>query len=284
MGEDVEFVIENGCEYEFGNLFGLQQFAEFGVECSVFDLFGDCRCAGFLRSAEDVGAVASRVVDVGVDTAGAEHGDTDSVFGKFDGQGLADPDHRVFRRAVDTDIGDCRQAADRGCVDDVTAFALFAHSRNEGANAVHYAHHVDAEQPVPVVVRRVDERAIGDHPGVVAEQMDCAESVPGGSGERVNGFPIADVTADANGFTAALANRFRRAFGVGRFDVSEYDLHSSSAGRSRESLANAPGSSCDYCDAPLEIVHLNSLAAAFSRNSPLRISRVELIAKPRVRG
>ena len=87
-----------------------------------------------------------------------------------------------------------------------------------------------------------------------------------------------------------MERRYRRArpeveqMPWGTLDVSEYDLHSSSAGRSREPLANAPGSSCDYCDAPLEIVHLNSLAAAFSRNSPLRISRVELIAKPRVRG
>ena len=115
------------------------------------------------------------LVDLALHEPGADHRDADPVREQAPAQRVRQPVHRELRRRVDARARAGDERGHRGRVDDVPALAVRLDPGHERDDAVDDAAEVDAEHPVPVLVRRVGDVVEEVDPGVVAEDVDVAE-------------------------------------------------------------------------------------------------------------
>ena len=92
---------------------------------------------------------------------------------------------------VDAHVRRVQQAGHRGGVDDVALVGRvlrggLQHHRREHAHAVHHAHQVDAEHPVPVLQRVLPDQPADADTGVVEHEAGRAEARQRGRAQRLD--------------------------------------------------------------------------------------------------
>ena len=128
------------------------------------------------RAARRSGTPARAVVDeLGVDRAGGDGVDAHAVRGVLDGELPRDLGDRALGRAVGALRGQPDDARDRRDVDDRPAAAL--DQVRQRLAAVHEdTAHVGGHQPVPLVVRRLDDRLEQEPARVVDHDVEARRS------------------------------------------------------------------------------------------------------------
>ncbi len=147
------------------------------------------------------------LVDLALDEARADHRDADPVRQQAPAQRVGQPVHRELRRRVDARARAGDERGHRGRVDDVPALPVRLDPRHEGDDAVDDAAEVDAEHPVPVLVRRVGDVVEEVDAGVVAEDVHVPEDALGLVGGTRERLAVGDVQLDRVHVAAELGRR-----------------------------------------------------------------------------
>ena len=129
------------------------------------------------------------------------------------------------------------------------AGALGDEKRREGAHTVDHTHQLDVDQPAPrrgpLFPRR---RLFTHHPGVVADEIDAAESFDGRVGQRVQVGLDADV-GPHSGRMAGLAGQRVDSGGDRVFaDVGDHHVHAATHQRVGYREADAAGAAGHHGD------------------------------------
>ena len=125
--------------------------------------------------------------------AGRDRVDGDAVRGELDRERLGERDDRPLGGGVRAEAADDEDVGGRAHVDDPSALALLDHLPRRGAAAVEVAVQVRGEQPVPVVVGRLDDRLHDQPRRVVHPDVDAAEALDCELGQPVDGRAVAGV-------------------------------------------------------------------------------------------
>ena len=123
------------------------------------------------------------------------------------GERLRKPGDRELGGRVHTQAGVGDQAANRGRVDNVAGLAARDHFGQEGPKAVDDAVQVHAEKPIPLLAREVPSLARHLHAGVVAENVDRAQALPGQLGQLLDLIFLGHVDPGAKGLDARLGGQ-----------------------------------------------------------------------------
>ena len=158
--------------------------------------------------------------------AGRHRVDPDAVGGDVQGRASGQRHDPGLGRGVVRLAGLGPPAEDRGVVDHGAAVALGDHLPQHGPGAAERAGQRDVEDPLPLVVGHVQDGGGAAEAGVVDEDVDAAESLDGGLGERADlGFvgDVAGLRGDPAGAVAGgelIAGRGQPALVL----VAEHDL------------------------------------------------------------
>ena len=225
----------------------------------------NCSSAGVTSVDNSAGRIEIALVDLALDEAWADHRHADAVRQQAPAQRIRQPVHGELRRRVDPRA----RAGDEGChggrVDDVPALAVRLDPGNERDDAVDDAAEIDAEHPVPVLVRRVCDVVEEVDAGVVAEDMDVPENALGlvrGTSER---FAIGHVELDRMYVTADLPHRGLEVIGSYVGDRDAHACRGEGLGHSEPDPAPAPG---DEGDPAFDVPHARDLIVAAKMTIP----------------
>ncbi|CAM2154736.1 hypothetical protein PT2222_310035 [Paraburkholderia tropica] len=253
MREDVKARIAHGVERGFRDVVGREAARTHGA--LQLQIGGLLRARGRRVVAQIVGTAA-----LGVGDARRHEGRTQQraahhvahvlevVIERF-----GERDHRVLRRVVDAHRGRRQQTRHRRRIDDMRALALLEHDRREAAHAVRHAHHVHAENPLPVLRAAFPQEAARAHARVVEQQMDLAIGLDRRLRERVDLGGIAYVGAHADRLRALLADCLHSGVERGGVDVGEHEFHAERGGLLRERAAKAARRAGDDGHAAFEL-------------------------------
>src|SRR5689334_11373762 len=101
-------------------------------------------------------------------------------------QGFRKCYHRVLTNVVRTHIWRRNQPGDGSSVDDISRSALLQHDRDEGADSVNNAPHVDAQHPVPIRESTIPKKTDAPDSSIVEEQIYNAKFFHGPLSEGFN--------------------------------------------------------------------------------------------------
>jgi hypothetical protein len=201
-----------------------------------------CSPAGVATlGAERTGSIALGLCHVRRDRPRAQHGDADraALDAQLVAQRLGERHHADLAHGVRSDERDpAPETRDRGRVDDVRGRALRAQDRQEGLHPVHDAPEIHADHPAPVVERLVREQVEGRDAGVVADDVDPAETVERRAAEPRDRVRVRDVGRDDERLDARRAQRRVDARERVGLDVGEHDAAALRAERRRERRAD----------------------------------------------
>jgi hypothetical protein len=131
------------------------------------------------------------------------------------------------------------------------AGALRDEQRREGADTVDHPHQLDIDQPSPrrgpLFPRR---RLLAHHPGVVADQVDTAESFDGLVGERIQVGLNADVGVYPRGMPAPACQRVDGDRNRVLADVGDHHVHTTPDQRVGDRETDAAGAAGHHGDLP----------------------------------
>jgi hypothetical protein len=214
---------------------------------------------------------------------------------------------KTFTPALETIVG--RVSRRRGDallgagVDDQTGFAVGQHMRPEGAGAVDDAHHVDAEDRIPIGVG-AEDRGFRTDAGIVHQQMDAAEALDDGALERCERGLVRDVGLDCHDMLFA-GDRLQFVGSPGQpvaAEIGDDDAHAGSCEMFRGGKPDAGGAAGDdrdvgWLDDGAEIGHGSRLSFGIVRSQPdmvvskcksnrqeLRMGRIETVSYRRADG
>jgi hypothetical protein len=130
--------------------------------------------------------------------------------------------------------------------------AASQHARHEAAHAVHHAHQVDGQDPVPVLQAvlpgRLPQRRCG-HAGVVAQRVRRAEALVGGVGQTLDAGGIGHVHRHPDRLRALPLHVRQRALQRRGLDVGQHQLHAGRGKARGHRQADAAGRAGDHGDA-----------------------------------
>ncbi len=260
VGEDVEVVPPDGAQHLVADLLrvhpGLVQAGEDAHELLV----GGCHVGRELPWPDQVA-----LVDLALDEARADHRDADPVRQQAPAQRVRQPVHRELRRRVDARSRARDEGGHGGRVDDVPALPVRLDPGHEGDDAVDDTSEVDAEHPVPVLVRGVGDVVEEVDAGVVAEEMNLPEDplrLIGGAGERL---AIGHVEQDR---VHVSVERRRRGLEVVGPYVGDRHAHACRDERLRHAEPDAAPASGDESDSALDVPHARDLIVAAKMTTP----------------
>src|SRR5215831_7468485 len=99
--------------------------------------------------------------------------------------------------------------------------------RQECLHAMHYPHHIDVDDPLPILQRNVVGTCGASHAGVVAHDMYFTESLDGHVCRALNLGVIAHIARHATHFWQSAFEDLDRLFQRFCLDISEHDAHTS---------------------------------------------------------
>ena len=163
--------------------------------------------AGVTSVESSGGRIEVALVDLALDEARADHRDADAVRQQAPAQRVRQPVHRELRRRVDARSRAGDEGGHRRRVDDVPALPVRLDPGHERDDAVDDTAEVDAEHPVPVLVRGVGDVVEEVDAGVVAEDVDVPEDALGLVGGACERLAIGHVELDRVHVTVELRRR-----------------------------------------------------------------------------
>src|SRR5690606_20545515 len=149
---------------------------------------------------------------------------------QFHGGGAREPQQPRLRGRVVGQAELAPDAVDGADVDDL-AVLLRAEQRGDRADHVERAGQVRLDDVAPLLVRHAPQRAVPADPGVVDQDVQRAEALPGAAHEALHGTGIAHVALGAEDLDleqpqlAGRALRLLRHAAVAVIDVVEGDVH-----------------------------------------------------------
>jgi hypothetical protein len=192
------------------------------------------------------------LVDLALDEAGADHRHADPVRQQAPSERIRQAVHGELRCRVDPRPGAGHERRHRRGVHDVTALAVRLDPGDERHDAVDDAAEVDAEHPVPVLVRRVGDVVEQVDAGVVAEHVHVPERalrLVGGAGERL---PVGHVQPDREDVAAERRRRLLEMVGP---HVGDRDVHAGGEERPGHAEADPAPASRDEGDPAFDVAH-----------------------------
>jgi phosphoglycolate phosphatase len=254
VGEDVEIVGADRVHDAGGDLSridaGFNLPLDFGNESS-----GGAVWIKRPRLTVALGAIAPTLADPGAHEVRTEHADADAERGELHSQPFRDCDDCELGRGIGAEPHVADHAGHRCGIDDMSAFVLRAHMRQERANTVDHAHQVDVDHPAPIVDRdMVDAAACGDT-GIIAEDVDFAEGGKGRVGGAFDLIGIGDITGNAANTIAVPGEAFQCLVQRPLLDIGQYHLHALIRKGLRHREANTGRPSGDEGCFSLEFLH-----------------------------
>lgn len=135
------------------------------------------------------------------------------------------------------------------------AFLLRDEVRYEGPDPMDDAEQIDAHDPLPRRQRELPRRAAPAHARVIADHVDRAEPVEGGTAQVVDRRRIADIGHRSGGLDAvgpeAGGGRDERGF----IDVRHHHAHTVGTEAPADGQADPAGRAGDHCNSAREITH-----------------------------
>ncbi len=129
------------------------------------------------------------------------------------------------------------------------------HARDEGANAVHHAHHVDAEDPRPILDGGCPRRTGHTHARVVEKQVHGAEALVGARREILDLIGPGNVATHFESFGSQGCHGFGGGAHPRGVDIGEDDTRAFARAGDRELAPDAAAGPGDDRDPPLQIPH-----------------------------
>jgi hypothetical protein len=223
----------------------------------LLDALAACR-----RLVARMRAVALAVRDARGDEVRAQHRRGDLVRHERQVlvQRLGQAHHGVFSDVVDAHVRRVEQPRHRCGVDDVALVSgirarCVQHRRHERAQAVHDAHHVDAEHPVPIAQRGLPDQPAGADAGVVEHEMRCAEAPQRIGRQRVDLGGARHVDALRQHLRAQAGDLRGRALQRVALHVGHHDVHALARGDARGFEPETRARAGDHGRAALEALH-----------------------------
>ena len=280
VAEDPEMPLAHGVQHHGGHLLGTAPAARHGLAAQGV---ADALACGGARHRLG-GAVAVAVGDAGRHVVGTEHR-TAHLFGdqrEVVVQGLAEAHHRVLADVVGTREWRIEDPGHAGGVDDMALPAWVGlggrqHHGREESHAVHHAAQVDAQHPVPVGLAGLPDEPPEGHPGVVENQVRCAEARLGGRrqgrhlGAAAHIHPLRQVRRGAQ----LLADTRQR---VG-LHVGQHQVHALERAQSRQRQSEAAACAGDERRLALE-VHVQAFLSIRRCGMPSSSNTSPTAAKP----
>jgi hypothetical protein len=220
VGEHVEFAVADRAHHAVADLVGQQPILQLLLERIVAGLV--------IGPAEARGPVLARGVDTGLHRGGREHRDADRRILQVVGDRFRQRHHGEFHRPVRpaAPVPADLEARDRGGVDDMAFGAVLPDQRQEGLEAMHHAHEIDADVPVPLLRRQLGDRAAVDRDaGIVAGDVQRSEFPDGGRSGRLHRGAIRHVGRNRNRLGAKPAHLRERRIEPVAADIAQHHGH-----------------------------------------------------------
>ena len=202
------------------------------------------------------------LVDLALDEAGADHRHADPVRQQAPAERIRQTVHGELRSRIDPRPGAGDERGHRRGVDDMTAVAVRLDPGDERHDAVDDAAEVDAEHPVPVLVRRVGDVVEEVDPGVVAEHVHVAERPLRLVRRACECLPVGHVQPDREDVGAECG---RRLLEVVSPYIGDRDLHAGGDECPGQAEADPAPASRDEGDLAFDVPH--------RRRAPYRLGR-----------
>src|SRR5882724_951216 len=188
-------------------------------------------------SAQFAGTIAARVPGIGIDDPRTEDAETDAA-AVFQAECIGETQDRMLGRHVGRQSD--RRRADRvmrAGIANPRLFPALQKAPAEGSTAEKYPKDIDLELPAQVLLGSVEARTGRDDAGVVAQDFDMAQGLPGEIGQGLHGFGATHVAAECRCRDAECADLRSDGFGFFRLDIGNDDA---ACTRPRQRQCNAP--------------------------------------------
>ena len=128
----------------------------------------------------------------------------------------------------------------------MASLALRDDALREGLDTVDHAPQIDVDDPAPVVVGHVHDRATHGNARVEEDDVNGAHLLESGIGERLHGRAVAHVAQHAFGSGALRAQLRNRGVERGALDVGEHEAHALACQRLRGREPDPAGATRDH--------------------------------------
>src|SRR5215813_3015011 len=149
----------------------------------------------------------------------------------------------------------------------MTALAVRAHMRQETSDAINHTHQIDVDDPSPVVERDAVDPTAGRDAGVVADNVNAAESVERCLRCLLNAIGIRDIAADTLYSVSSIAQKLDGPIKRDSLNVREHHVHAGFSKGAAQRKADPRRAASYECRLALEFAHSSLPNRRFSQDS-----------------